>query len=274
VRSGFLGLILLGVLLGSVSPARADGPAGSAALEPAAPSTAPSGTLPSLTDMSRMMQRIEAESPRALASPIKILLLLTLLSLIPAVLILTTAFTRIVIVLSFIRNALTTRSVPPTQVIIGLSLFLTLFVMAPTLEAINRVAIQPYLAGHLSAPQAIEAGAGPLREFMFRQTGQRDLAVFVRMSRLEAPKTRADVPTHVLIPAFVISELKKAFELGFVLFLPFLMIDLIVGSLLLSMGMIMLPPVMISAPLKILLFVLVDGWHLVTQSLMLSFGGV
>jgi len=273
VRFGFLGLILLVVLLGSVSPARADGPVGSAALEPAAPSTAPSGTLPSLTDMSRMMQRIEAESPRALASPIKILLLLTLLSLIPAVLILTTAFTRIVIVLSFIRNALTTRSVPPTQVILGLSLFLTLFVMAPTLEAINRVAIQPYLGGHLSAPQAIEAGAGPLREFMFSQTGQRDLAVFVRMSRLEAPKTRADVPTHVLIPAFVISELKKAFELGFVLFLPFLMIDLIVGSLLLSMGMIMLPPVMISAPLKILLFVLVDGWHLVTQSLMLSFGG-
>jgi len=274
MRSGCVGLIVLVVLLGISASAPADDSGAPLGVAPAAPSTPPGGELPSLTDMSRMVQRMQGESPDALASPIKVLLLLTLLSIIPAVLILTTAFTRIVIVLSFIRNALTTRSVPPSQVIVGLSLFLTLFVMSPTLKAVNRVGIQPYLAGHLDAQQAIEAGAGPLREFMFSQTSDHDLAVFIGMSGMAAPETRADIPTHVLIPAFVIGELKKAFELGFVLFLPFLMIDLIVGSLLLSMGMIMLPPVMISAPLKVLLFVLVDGWHLVTESLMLSFGGV
>lgn len=230
--------------------------------------------MPTLTDMSRLATRLQGESPEGLSSPIKILLLLTLLSLIPAALILMTAFTRIVIVLSFIRHALTTRNVPPTQVIIGLSLFLTLFVMAPTFRAVNAAALQPYLAGDMGAEEAIAAGVGPLRQFMFEQTGTSDLEVFVAMSGMPAPATRADVPTHVLVPAFVTSELKRAFELGFVLYLPFLVIDLVVGSLLLSMGMIMLPPVMISAPLKILLFVLVDGWRLVSESLLLSFGGI
>jgi flagellar biosynthetic protein FliP len=230
--------------------------------------------MPSLTDMSRLVQRIDAESPDSVATPIKVMLVLTLLSFIPGVLMLMTSFTRIVIVLAFIRTALTTRSIPPNQVIVGLALFLSLFVMAPVLGEMNTRAIQPYLRGSLSADEAVREGVQPLREFMFGQAGEDDLAVFVAMSGIPEPETEADVPTHVLIPAFVIGELKRAFELGFVLFLPFLVVDLIVASVLLSMGMIMLPPVMISAPLKILLFVLVDGWHLIVESLMLSFGGV
>jgi flagellar biosynthetic protein FliP len=232
------------------------------------------GQMPSLSDMSALVNRIQGESSGALANPIKIVLLLTLLSVIPSVLMLTTAFTRIIIVLAFIRTALSTRSIPPNQVLLGLALFLTLFVMAPTMRKVNAVAIQPYVQGSLTAQQAIEQGLGPMREFMFSQTDESDLEVFVSLSGIEKPQTRDDVPTYVLIPSFTISELKRAFELGFVLFLPFLVVDLIVASVLLSMGMIMVPPVMISAPLKILLFVLVDGWHLIAQSLTLSFGGL
>jgi len=232
------------------------------------------GAVPSLSDMSALVSRMEEDSSGELATPIKILILLTLLSVIPSMLMLMTAFTRIVIVLAFIRTALSTRSIPPNQVIVGLALFLTLFVMAPTMRKVNAVAIQPYVQGSLSAQEAIEQGVGPLREFMFSQTGESDLEVFVGLSGIEEPQDRSDIPTYVLIPAFTISELKRAFELGFVLFLPFLVVDLIVASVLLSMGMIMLPPVMISAPLKILLFVLVDGWHLIAESLTLSFGGL
>ncbi len=232
------------------------------------------GQMPSLSDMSSLVDRIQGEQSGALAGPIKIVLLLTLLSIIPSVLMLTTAFTRIVIVLAFIRTALSTRSIPPNQVILGLALFLTLFVMAPTIRKVNSVAIQPYIQGSLTAQEAIEQGFGPLREFMFSQTDESDMEVFVSLSGIEKPQERQDVPTYVLIPSFTISELKRAFELGFVLFLPFLVVDLIVASVLLSMGMIMVPPVMISAPLKILLFVLVDGWHLIAQSLTLSFGGL
>ena len=234
----------------------------------------PESTMPTLSDMSELVKRIDEESPETLAKPIKILLLLTLLGILPAVLVLTTSFTRIVIVLAFIRQALTTRSVPPAQVVVGLALFLSFFVMAPTLKEINGRAVQPYLNRSIDAEEAIHEGVEPLREFMFSQTDEDDLMLFVAMSGMERPESRADVPTHVLIPAFVIGELKRAFELGFVLFLPFLVIDLIVASVLLSMGMMMLPPVMISAPLKILLFVLVDGWHLIAESLMLSFGGM
>ena len=230
--------------------------------------------VPSISDMGKAIERIRSEAPETLSTPIKIVLILSLLSLIPAVLILTTAFTRIVIVLSFIKRALATRNVPPPQVVVGLSLFLTVFVMAPTVRQVNAVAIQPYARGDVPLTGAIELGLLPMREFMFTHTSEGDLALFVGMSGIEAPETRANVPTHVLLPAFVISELKTAFELGFVLFLPFLVVDLIVASVLLSMGMMMLPPMMISAPLKILLFVLVDGWHLVTESLMLSFGGL
>jgi flagellar biosynthetic protein FliP len=234
----------------------------------------PEGQMPTLTDMSELVERLDEESPDTLAQPIKILLLLTLLGILPAVLVLTTSFTRIVIVLAFIRQALSTRSVPPTQVVVGLALFLSFFVMAPTLKQMNARAIQPYLNRSMDAEEAIREGVEPLREFMFSQTCEEDLMLFVGISGMDRPESTADVPTHVLIPAFVIGELKRAFELGFVLFLPFLVIDLIVASVLLSMGMMMLPPVMISAPLKILLFVLVDGWHLIAESLMLSFGGV
>ncbi len=206
--------------------------------------------MPSLSDVSSLADRIQGDSSGALAGPMKIVILLTLLSVVPSVLMLTTAFTRIVIVLAFIRTALSTRSIPPNQVILGLALFLTLFVMAPTMRKVNTVAIQPYIHGSLSAQQAIEQGFGPLREFMFSQTDESDMEVFVSLSGIEKPQTREDVPTYVLIPSFTISELKRAFELGFVLFLPFLVVDLIVASVLLSMGMIMVPPVMISAPLE------------------------
>ena len=229
--------------------------------------------VPGIRDMSRMVERMNNEAPENLAAPIKIVLLLTILSLIPALLMLTTAFIRIVIVLSFIKRALVTRNVPPPQVITGLALFLTLFVMAPTLAEVNSLAVQPYLNGEMGFVDATEAGLGPMREFMFGQTGESELALFASMSGMSEPQTRADVPTHVLVPSFVISELKRAFQIGFVLYLPFLIVDLVVASVLLSMGMMMLPPMMISAPLKLLLFVLVDGWTLVTESLMLSFGG-
>ena len=208
------------------------------------------------------------------SSAVKLFLLFTALSFASALMVSLTSFTRIIIVLSFIRTALSTRSIPPNQVLVGLALFLTFFVMAPTIRKINMVAIQPYVRGSLTAQQAIEQGVVPMREFMFSQTDESDLQVFVTLSAIETPQTRDDVPTYVLIPSFTISELKRAFELGFVLFLPFLVVDLVVASVLLSMGMIMVPPVMISAPLKILLFVLVDGWHLIAESLTLSFGGV
>jgi flagellar biosynthetic protein FliP len=229
--------------------------------------------VPTLTDLSQLVERVDQESPDTLAKPVRILLLVTVLSVIPAGLMMTTAFTRIVIVLSFIRRALTTRSIPPNQVVVGLSLFLSFFVMAPTLRQMNARGIQPYLRGSIGAQEAMREGMEPLRDFMFGQANETDLELFINMSGIQTPETRADVPTYVLIPAFVISELKRAFELGFVLFLPFLVVDLVVAAVLLSMGMIMLPPVMISAPLKILLFVLVDGWRLITESLIFSFGG-
>jgi len=233
----------------------------------------PDDSMPSLSDVSSLVNRLGEESSDTLATPIKIVLLVTLLSMLPAVLMLATAFPRIVIVLAFVRRALTTRSIPPNTVLIGLGLFLSLFVMSPTLAAINRQALQPYLNGNIGAAQALSEGVQPLRQFMFRQTREAELALFVSMSGMERPATPADVPTHVLIPAFVIGELKRAFELGFVLFLPFLIVDLVVASVLLSMGMMMLPPVIVSAPLKILLFILVDGWNLIAESLMLSFAG-
>ena len=230
-------------------------------------------SMPTVTEVGELASQIQEDSPDTLATPVKVVLLLTLLSVLPAFVILTTSFTRIVIVLAFIRRALTTRNIPPAPVTIGLALFLSFFVMAPTLEKINVQALQPYLEGEMVAQEAAAAGLRPLREFMFRQTTEDELMLFLSMGEVEQPEERSDVPTHVLIPAFVISELKKAFQLGFVLFLPFLVLDLIVASVLLSMGMMMLPPVIVSAPLKILLFVLVDGWHLVAESLVFSFGG-
>jgi flagellar biosynthesis protein FliP len=203
---------------------------------------------------------------------VEILLLVGGVTLLPAALFTLTGFTRILIVLGFIRTGLGTPTAPPNQVLVGIALFLTLFVMMPTFKAINEEAIQPLRAEKITVDQAFDRGQKPMREFMFKQTRDRDLALFVKLAKIERPKTRADVPTYVLIPAFMISELKTAFQIGFLIFLPFLVIDLVVSSTLMSLGMMMLPPVFISLPFKILLFVLVDGWNLVTQSLVQSFG--
>jgi flagellar biosynthetic protein FliP len=205
------------------------------------------------------------------STPMQLLLLMTLLALLPGVLMVATSFTRIIIVLSFVRNALGTPTMPPNQVLVGIAFFLSLFVMSPTLTKVNEQAVKPYRADKISAEQAIERGIEPLRTFMFEQTRESDLALFVKLANEERPKTRADVPTQVLIPAFVLSELKTAFQIGFLIFLPFLIIDMVVSSTLMAMGMMMLPPVVISLPFKILLFVLADGWHLVVESLVRSF---
>ncbi|KLU60384.1 flagellar biosynthetic protein FliP precursor [Peptococcaceae bacterium CEB3] len=206
-----------------------------------------------------------------LSTSLQILLLVTVLSLAPAILILMTSFTRIIVVLSFVRNALGTQQLPPNQVLIGLSLFLTLFVMEPTWSQINTQALQPYLHHQISQTEALGKAEEPLRTFMFKQTRQNDLQLFVSLAKIKRPKTYGDIPTYVLIPAFIISELKTAFQMGFAIFIPFMIIDMIVSSTLMSMGMMMLPPMMVSLPFKLLLFVLVDGWHLVVQSLVMSF---
>jgi flagellar biosynthetic protein FliP len=207
------------------------------------------------------------------STAVQVLVVLTVLALAPSILIMMTGFTRILIVLSFVRNALGTPTMPPNQVLIGLSLFLTLFVMFPTLSAINKTAVQPYTEKQITQQQALNRAQIPIREFMFEQVNDDDLALFIKLADMEKPETRADVPTWVLIPAFIISELKTAFQIGFLIFIPFLIIDMVVASTLMSMGMIMLPPVMISLPFKILLFVLVDGWNLTIESLVAGFGG-
>ena len=205
------------------------------------------------------------------SNALQILLLIGGISLIPAILFTVTGFTRILIVLGFIRNALGTQSTPPNQVLVGIALFLTLFVMSPTISAIKKDAYEPLQKHQINTTQALQRGQEPLRAFMFKQTRTRDLSLFVSLAHIKQPKTRADIPTYVLIPAFIMSELKTAFQIGFLIFLPFLIIDLIVSSALMSMGMVMLPPTFISLPFKILLFVLVDGWDLITHSLVASF---
>ena len=202
---------------------------------------------------------------------VEIFLIVAGISLVPALLFTVTGFTRILIVLGFIRSGLGTPTAPPNQVLVGISVFLTIFVMAPTFTAIKKDAIDPLSHHKITQSQAIQRGQEPLRQFMFKQTRQKDLALFAKLAHLKQPKTRADIPTYTLIPAFIISELKTAFQIGFLIFLPFLVIDLVVSSTLMSMGMMMLPPAFISLPFKILLFVLVDGWNLVTQSLVQSF---
>jgi flagellar biosynthetic protein FliP len=205
------------------------------------------------------------------STSLQLLVLLTVLSLAPSILIMMTSFTRIIIVLGFVRNALGTPSMPPNQVLVGVALFLSLFVMGPTFTQINDQAIQPLLNDRIDEKTALERAEAPIRAFMFEQVDQQDLSLFTDLSGEERPETRADVPTRVLIPAFVLSELKTAFEIGFLILIPFLIIDMVVASTVMSMGMVMLPPVIISLPFKILLFVLVDGWHLVSESLVRGF---
>lgn len=212
-----------------------------------------------------------ANNNQDLVLPLQIILLMTVLSLAPAILIMLTSFTRIVVVLSLIRRALATRRMPPNQVIIGLAIFLTVFIMAPVFGQIYDQAVQPYLADEINQVQAYNQAIKPLRKFMFKQTREKDLALFVDLAEISRPEDQADIPTYVLIPAYVINELRMAFQIGFIIYLPFIVIDMIVASTLMSMGMMMLPPVMISLPFKILLFVLVDGWYLVIKSLTMTF---
>lgn len=213
----------------------------------------------------------EAKGPGDVALVFQVLFVLTVLSLAPAILMLMTCFTRIVIVLAFLRQALGSQQIPSNQILVGLALFLTAFLMRPVGEAIYQDAARPYLDGEISTGLALEKAVKPVREFMFRQTGEKELALFVFLSKSERPRNRADIGTLVLIPAFITSELKKAFIIGFFMYLPFLIIDMVVASTLMSMGMLMLPPIMISLPFKILLFVMVDGWNLTMRSLALSF---
>ncbi len=213
----------------------------------------------------------KAKGPEDVSVVIQIFALLTVLSIAPAILIMMTSFTRFIIVLSLLRQAMGTQQMPPNQILIGLALFLTFYVMTPVWQNINQNALQPFLEKKISSEQAITAALTPVRAFMYKQIREKDLALFVEIAGLKRPNTPADVPTMVMIPAFIISELKTAFELGFLLFIPFLIIDMVVSSILLSMGMMMLPPVMISLPFKLLLFVLVDGWRLIVGSLVKGF---
>jgi flagellar biosynthetic protein FliP len=212
-----------------------------------------------------------AQTPSGTANSLQILLLLTIISLAPSILIMMTSFTRIIIVLSLLRNALGLQQSPPNQVLVGIALFLTLFIMAPVGKQINDTAYQPLVNNKITTQQACDNALVPLRQFMFRNTEDTSMKSFLKMANISSVKTLDDIPTQVLIPAFIMSELKKAFMMGFILYLPFLVIDIIVASTLMSMGMMMLPPMMISLPLKLALFVLVDGWSLTIQSLVQSF---
>lgn len=213
-----------------------------------------------------------ATSPQQISTTLGLVFLITVLSLAPAILVMTTSFTRIIVVLGFLRQAMATQQSPPNQVLIGLALMLTFFIMAPTYMQVNQKALQPYIRGEFTNPQdALTAAAEPVREFMFKQVGAKDLALFIEIAGLERPKTPDDVPTHVLIPAFILSELRKAFEIGFIIYIPFLIIDMVVASTLMAMGMMMLPPVFVSLPFKIIMFVLADGWYLLVGSLVRSF---
>ena len=204
---------------------------------------------------------------------LQVLFILTILALAPSIVIMVTAFTRVVVVLGFLRQALGTQQMPPMQVLTALAIFLTFFIMSPTLDKVNELALAPYKNGNITFSQALSNAEGPLREFMFKQTRENDLQLFMGIVAKEKPRNKEEVPTRALIPAFMISELKTAFQIGFILFIPFLIIDMVVSSILLSMGMMMLPPVMISLPFKIMLFVLVDGWNLLVGSIIRGFVG-
>jgi len=212
-----------------------------------------------------------ATNPKDVALSLQILLTLTVLTLAPSILIMMTSFTRIIVVLSFLRSALATQQMPPNQVLVGLALFITFFTMSPYLEEVNKDGLQPYLAGTVNQEMAITAALKPMRAFMFKQTRENDLALFVNLSEGPRPSSQDDVPTMTLIPSFIISELKTAFQIGFLIYIPFIVIDMVVASTLMSMGMMMVPPAMISLPFKLLLFILVDGWHLLISSLIASF---
>ncbi len=213
----------------------------------------------------------DTADPKQTATSMQILLLFTILSIAPAILISVTSFTRLIIVFSFLRQAMGTQQMPPNQIMVSLALFLSFFIMSPVITQIDQTAVRPMMAGEITQTEAMNRGSAPLKEFMLTQTREKDLALFVQMSRTERPATVKELPMSVVIPSFMISELRTAFQIGFVIYLPFLIIDLIVSSVLMSMGMMMIPPAMISLPFKVLLFVLVDGWSLICHSMVQSF---
>ncbi|MEC2053817.1 flagellar type III secretion system pore protein FliP [Peribacillus psychrosaccharolyticus] len=221
--------------------------------------------------MNDVMELFANSEAANVSTSIKLILMLTVLSLAPSILILMTCFTRIVIVLGFVRTSLATQQMPPNQVIVGLAMFITFFVMAPTFQEVNQQALTPLLEEKIELDEAYELAAGPFKEFMSAHTREKDLALFLNYAKIDKPKTIQDIPLTALVPAYAISEIKTAFQIGFMIFIPFLVIDMVIASVLMSMGMMMLPPVMISLPFKILLFVLVDGWYLVVKSLLQSF---
>jgi flagellar biosynthesis protein FliP len=221
--------------------------------------------------MNEFMEFFNNSDPANVSTSVKLMLLLTVLSVAPSILILMTCFARIIIVLGFVRTALATNQMPPTQVLLGLALFMTFFIMAPTFQEVNDRALTPLFADEITLEEAYDRASAPFKEFMSEHTRQKDLALFLEYAEMERPDTIQEIPLTALVPAFAISEIKTAFQIGFMIFIPFLVIDMIVASVLMSMGMMMLPPVMISLPFKILLFVLVDGWYLIVKSLLQSF---
>jgi flagellar biosynthetic protein FliP len=238
------------------------------------PATAPSGP-PTVGDVVSLIDRATSpeagKTPGEWSAPIKMAIVFAALALLPSLLVMMTSFTRIVIVLAFVRRALTTQNIPPTIAIIGLALFLTLFTMSPTFALMDRDAIQPYLAGQIAFDESCTRTMDHLKDFMIRQTRAADLSLFAEMASLPLPDKVGDVPMHVAVPAFAMSEFRTAFEMGCLLFIPFLLVDLVISSILLSAGMMMLPPAIVSLPFKIILFVLVDGWQLLARTLVTSF---
>lgn len=236
-------------------------------------SNIPVNNIPSISDLMSVINKATDKDPttKEWSTPVKLIIIFTGLAILPSLLVMMTSFTRIVIVLAFARRALTTQTIPPTIAIVGLALFLALYTMAPTYSKINAVSIQPYLADEIDFMTAGKRAGECIKEFMLRQSRETDLALFVQMAKIDPPATAMDIGLHIVIPAFIISEFRTAFEIGCLLFIPFLLIDMVIASVLLSAGMIMLPPVMISLPFKLILFILVDGWGLLAKSLSLGF---
>lgn len=239
----------------------------------AAAQSAPTATAPDSTTLGPFPSIDLVQGDEDFALPIQLLLLLTVLSVAPAIILMMTSFTRIVVVFSILRQALGLRQSPPSQLIIGLSMFLTIFIMYPVIDEVNTQALRPYMAGEITQQTALDNALRPTKAFMLNQTRDKDLMLFMDMANINAFNSAEEVPLHVLVPAFVISELRIAFQIGFMLFLPFLIVDIIVASVLMSMGMMMLPPIMISLPLKLLLFVLTDGWYLIVESVVRGYVG-
>jgi flagellar biosynthetic protein FliP len=229
--------------------------------------------VPSISDLMTVIDKATTSEgeEKNWSTPVKLVIIFSILAILPSLLVMMTSFTRIVIVLAFVRRALTTQTIPPTIAVIGLALFLTLYTMAPTFAKVNTNAIQPYIADQIDLQTAATKGSYCLKEFMLRQSRESDLALFVQMAKIEPPTSPMDIGMHIVIPAFIISEFRTAFEIGCLLFIPFLLIDMVIASVLLSAGMMMLPPMMISLPFKLILFILVDGWGLLAKNLTLSF---